>query len=51
MTTCLLPGNATELERNATQALAQIERVPIPLRDLWNPDTCHAELLPYLAWA
>jgi phage tail P2-like protein len=51
MTTCLLPGNATELERNAAQALAQIERVPVPLRDLWNPDTCPVELLPYLAWA
>lgn len=51
MTTCLLPGNATELERNAAQALAQIERVPIPLRELWNPDTCPVELLPYLAWA
>ena len=47
----LLPGNATELERNAAQALAQIERVPVPLRDLWNPDTCPLELLPYLAWA
>lgn len=51
MTTCLLPGNATELERNAAQSLAQIQRVPIPLRDLWNPDTCPVELLPYLAWA
>lgn len=47
----LLPGNATELERNAAEALAQIERVPVPLRDLWNPDTCPVELLPYLAWA
>lgn len=51
MSTCLLPGNATALERNAAQALAQIERVPVPLRDLWNPDTCPVELLPYLAWA
>lgn len=47
----LLPGNATELERLAAQALAQIERVPVPLRNLWNPDTCPVELLPYLAWA
>ncbi|MBC3489902.1 phage tail protein I [Pseudomonas taiwanensis] len=47
----LLPGNADELERLAAEALAQIERVPIPLRDLWNPDTCPVELLPYLAWA
>lgn len=47
----LLPGNATELERLAAEALAQFERVPVPLRTLWNPDTCPVELLPYLAWA
>lgn len=51
MAAAMLPGNATELERLAAQALAQIERVPIPLRELWNPDTCPVELLPYLAWA
>ncbi|WP_175253463.1 phage tail protein I [Pseudomonas sp. BMW13] len=51
MAVAMLPGNATELERLAAQALAQIERVPIPLRDLWNPDACPVELLPYLAWA
>ncbi len=48
---CLLPPNASELERLAAEALAQIERVPVPLRQLWNPDTCPVELLPYLAWA
>ncbi|WP_225063529.1 phage tail protein I, partial [Pseudomonas aeruginosa] len=47
----LLPRNATELERLAAEALAQIERVPIPLRQLWNPTTCPVALLPYLAWA
>lgn len=51
MASRLLPGNANELERLAAEALAQIERVPVPLRDLWNPDTCPVELLPYLAWA
>ena len=47
----LLPGNSTPLERQAAQALAQIQRVPIPLRQLCNPDTCPVNLLPYLAWA
>lgn len=47
----LLPGNATHLERLAAQALTQIQRVPIPLRDLVNPDRCPVSLLPYLAWA
>lgn len=47
----LLPPNASELERAAAEALAEIERVPVPLRDLWNPDTCPEHLLPYLAWS
>ena len=46
-----MPGNATELERQAAEALAQIERVPVPIRDLMNPDRCPAALLPFLAWA
>lgn len=51
MTADLLPPNATVLERRAAQALAQIERVPIPIRELHDPDRCPVELLPYLAWA
>ena len=47
----LLPGNSTPLERRAAMALAQIQRVPIPLRTLYNPDKCPLPLLPYLAWA
>lgn len=47
----LLPGNASRLERAAAEALAEIQRVPVPLRELWNPATCPERLLPYLAWA
>lgn len=47
----LLPPNTTPLERRAAQTSARIERVPVPLRDLWNPATCPAELLPFLAWS
>jgi phage tail P2-like protein len=47
----LVPSNSTALERHAAQALAQIQRVPIPLRTLYNPDLCPLPLLPYLAWA
>lgn len=47
----LLPGNAMDLERQAAEALAQIERVPVPIRDLINPDRCPVALLPFLAWA
>lgn len=46
----LLPGNASRLERAAAEALADIQRVPVLLRQLWNPYTCEARLLPYLAW-
>jgi phage tail P2-like protein len=49
--TRLLPPNARQLELLAAQALAQIERVPVPIRDLINPDRCPVPLLPYLAWA
>lgn len=47
----LLPPNSTPLERAAAAALAEIERVPVPLRTLGDPDTCPAHLLAYLAWA
>lgn len=47
----LLPRNASQLEYLAAQALAQIQRTPIPLRELWNPNKCPVEFLPYMAWA
>lgn len=47
----LLPDNSTPLEREAAEALAQIQRVPVPIRDLLSPERCPALLLPYLAWA
>ncbi|MCT8467012.1 phage tail protein I [Chromohalobacter canadensis] len=47
----LLPPNSTPLERAAAEAGAEIQRVPILLRQLWNPYTCPLALLPYLAWA
>lgn len=46
----LLPPNTTQLDRNLEQVCSHIEDIPVPLRDLWNPDTCPAELLPWLAW-
>ncbi|MFT4454975.1 phage tail protein I [Pseudomonas sp. RTCS2] len=49
--TVLLPPNASQLERLAAEALAQIDQVPVPIRDLLNPDRCPVAMLPYLAWA
>jgi len=47
----LLPPSATDLERAAAQACADLVDIDIPIRDLWRPDTCPAALLPILAWA
>ncbi|WP_277981531.1 phage tail protein I [Sphingomonas phyllosphaerae] len=47
----LLPPNATALERALEAATARLGDVASPLRRLVDPDTCPAELLPYLAWA
>jgi phage tail P2-like protein len=44
----LLPLNSTQMERAIEAALA--EKTEIPLRALYNPDTCPAHLLPWLAW-
>ncbi|WGL96653.1 phage tail protein I [Arsenophonus nasoniae] len=47
----LLPTGSSPLERAAAIALAEIERIPVPIRQLWQPDKCPVRLLPYLAWA
>lgn len=47
----LLPPNATAQERALELATARVESVPVPIRDLWRPDDCPVELLPWLAWA
>jgi phage tail P2-like protein len=51
VTESLLPRNATAGEVAIEGATARIGDVPIPLRTLWNPDTCPAAFLPWLAWA
>ncbi|MFV2946422.1 phage tail protein I [Pseudomonas japonica] len=45
----LLPLNGTLLERAVEAASADVPA--IPLRTLYNPDTCPAHLLHQLAWA
>jgi phage tail P2-like protein len=47
----LLPNNRTPLE--AALEGANAARFPLPtelVASVWNPDTCPADLLPYLAW-
>ncbi|KSG23121.1 phage tail protein I [Pseudomonas aeruginosa] len=47
----LLPPNASTLEREVEQVTARLGSLPVPLRELWNPDTCPEHLLPWLAWS
>ena len=48
----LLPGNATEHERNLDEVNARLSDIDIsPVSAIWNPDTCPSHLLPWLAWA
>lgn len=47
----LLPPNATQLQRDVEQVNAEIDDLPIYFRDLWNPETCPLDLLPWLAWS
>lgn len=47
----LLPPNATRIERALAQVNARALDLPTPMRDLWNPDTCPAAPLPWLAWS
>lgn len=46
----LLPSNASPLER-ALEAAGDPSGIPIPLRSIWDADTCPLALLPWLAWA
>jgi hypothetical protein len=47
----LLPINSTPFERAIEASTARLADVSIPIRDTWNPDSCPAHVLPWLAWA
>lgn len=47
----LLPCNATDQERALADTIARISDVPVVVREVWNPDTCPSNVLPWLAWA
>lgn len=52
MSASLLPDNATRAERAISEAVAaRLSAITTPLRELWDPETCRADLLPWLAWA
>lgn len=47
----LLPNNATLQEIALDGATSRLSDIPVPIRDVWNHETCPANLLPWLAWA
>lgn len=47
----LLPPSATDTEIRLAEARSGLSTLNVPLRDIWNPHTCHVSLLPYLAWS
>lgn len=47
----LLPPNSTAAERHFESATARLSVVPMPTREIIDPDTCPEALLPWLAWA
>lgn len=47
----LLPNNATPLETALVAAAARACNIPVPIRSLWDVDTCPERLLAYLAWS
>lgn len=47
----LLPPNATDAERGVERTGLRLDEMAVPVRHLWNPDTCPAAHLPWLAWA
>lgn len=51
MSETLLPHNATAQERAIEAVLRQAYILPVPFREVWDPDTCSVELLPWLAFA
>jgi phage tail P2-like protein len=46
----LLPGSASAGERAMSLAIARLSDVPLAVRASWDPATCPAHLLPWLAW-
>ncbi|AHF89522.1 tail protein [Opitutaceae bacterium TAV5] len=49
--TALLPPNSTPQERAISFATERAATIPVPNRTLWNPWTCPADTLPWLAWS
>lgn len=49
--TSILPPNSTPAERAIESASSFVRDLVVPIRHLWNPETCPAAFLPWLAWS
>lgn len=47
----LLPKSSTQCERYLATACADAEALPVNIRDIWDPDSCPSEFLPWLGEA
>jgi hypothetical protein len=47
----LLPAGATQFEVALDRCESHVLDIPLPLRELWRPETCPVHLLPFLAWS
>lgn len=47
----LLPPNASKGERAISLAIERHAALPTPMREVWDADTCPADLLAWLAWS
>lgn len=49
--TSILPPNSTPTERAIETSATYVRDLVVPIRYLWNPETCPAAFLPWLAWS
>ncbi|MEZ2744276.1 phage tail protein I [Halopseudomonas bauzanensis] len=47
----LLPPSSSALESALEKIATRFDSIPVPLRQIWNADTCPEDLLPWLARA
>ena len=47
----LLPSSSAPQEKALAGAIGRLSAVPVRIGDLWNPDKCPVEFLPWLGWA
>lgn len=46
-----LPLSSGRAEKALAVGMLAASEIPVPIRQLWNPETCPAVALPWLAWA